>query len=197
MPYQFKYNINNQTHFTGYLQHQRCTHINPNTNIRCKRNTIIGLGLCWQHLKSDDHLRIKNSTIPNAGKGLFATNSSNDDRIIFKPNDTISKYNGQMINQNTLYNRYGEHTGVYAYRINSNLYEDGALHRGVGNLPNHKERGYNAKLITSWERTPANKFVKVKAVKNIKNNQEIFVDYGDNYHFNEPGISYSTKYKRN
>ena len=37
---------------------------------RCTRNTCIGTGVCFQHLRSMYHLRVGDS--PIAGKGLFA-----------------------------------------------------------------------------------------------------------------------------
>lgn len=37
----------------------------------------------------------------------------------------------------------------------------------------------------------------IKALKNIRNGQELLVDYGNNYDMNEEGVSYETKYIRN
>ena len=37
---------------------------------------------------------------------------------------------------------------------------------------------------------------KVRATKNIRNNKEIFVNYGKDYKMSEQGVTYSTRYKK-
>jgi len=38
---------------------------------RCNRRVIMGFEYCFQHLKSERHLTIRNGNIPGAGKGLL------------------------------------------------------------------------------------------------------------------------------
>jgi hypothetical protein len=56
--------------FDGELKSDQCQHhIN---NVQCQKRCQIGLSVCWIHLLSECHLRIKESTIIDAGIGLFA-----------------------------------------------------------------------------------------------------------------------------
>jgi meiotically up-regulated gene 157 (Mug157) protein len=49
----------------------------------------------------------KKSTIPNAGMGLFAYDKTKaDDEIIFRPNDDICNYFGQVITKEILDEQY-------------------------------------------------------------------------------------------
>ena len=78
-------------------------------------------------------------------------------------------------------------------KLSEDNYEDGALHRGVGTLPNHtSSRFTNAKLVAG--RIDGKPSAKVKTTKSIRNSKEIFVNYGKNYIMNEPGINNSIKY---
>src|SRR6478609_1276980 len=52
---------------------------------RCTRRTCVTAGKCWQHTAAEDGLRVKPSTIPGAGKGLFAERD-------FAPNRKIADY---------------------------------------------------------------------------------------------------------
>jgi len=195
MPYEFKFNVNGHTQFSGPLKSSTCIHTNPITDVRCKRKVYIGLPYCWQHLAKDKQLKIKPSGLANAGKGLFAFDGKRDDKIIFKPKQIIANYDGEHINKNTLIQRYSNKTAPYGIKLSDDNYEDGALHRGVGTLPNHtSSRFTNAKLVAG--RIDGKPSAKVKAIKNIRNNKEIFVNYGKDYKMNEPGITYSTNYKR-
>jgi hypothetical protein len=75
-------------------------------------------------LKSDRHLRIKPSTIHNAGKGLFAEDSTQaPNAIIFRRDDDIIEYIGESIDRAELNRRY-HHTASYALQVrgdNNNL----------------------------------------------------------------------------
>ena len=56
---------------------------------QCKSRTKVG-AYCWQHLVKMEGLRIKKSTIPQAGRGLFTA------RRAFKKNETVTKYTGDI-----------------------------------------------------------------------------------------------------
>jgi uncharacterized protein len=51
-----------------------CVQCNAETKSkrRCTRTTCLIEGQCWQHSAASTGLRVKNSRIPGAGKGLFA-----------------------------------------------------------------------------------------------------------------------------
>ena len=195
MPYQFTFNVHGNNQFSGMLKGERCIHENPRTHVRCKRTVYIGLPYCWQHMQSDEQLKIKKSTIPHSGKGLFAYNGTKDNKIIFKPKQIIANYDGERIDEATINKRYGDYTAPYGIYISKNIYEDGALQRGIGTTPNHSNsKQTNAKLYAG--KIDGKKAIKVKATKNIRNNNEIFVGYGKEYRLQEEGIRYKTIAKK-
>ena len=172
------------------LESNRCTGT-VKSGAQCKRNVIIGQKTCHLHRVNK---KVQQSTVPAAGKGLFAyRKNAPANAIIFKNKDHITDYNGEVINTAELLRRYGDYTGEYAIQIDRNTYEDGARTRGLGTLVNHSgnKKKVNAKF--SVKRT---KRIALVATKNIRNNTEIFINYGDEYQFNEPGTCNSTNRKK-
>ena len=98
MPYQFQFYINNQIAFQCQLDSQQCIGHNQNGS-QCRRKIILGTPYCFQHLEKIKHLQIKTSTIPNAGKGLFAydKNARRQNQVVFHQNTTIIDYGGEYI----------------------------------------------------------------------------------------------------
>lgn len=192
MPKKFIFKINNEPQFEGKLYTGRCMAI-TRAGTRCKRHCIIGYEYCYTHLETEKDLKIKDSTIPQADKGLFAYNRrSGNNEILFGPNDPIIPYNGETINRNTLDDRYLEYTAPYAIDVSSGQYIDSALKRGVGSLANTNPSRRNARISVDKR----NKTASLKAIKNIRNNQEIFVSYGREYRLHEPNTSFTTKNTR-
>jgi hypothetical protein len=173
------------------LSNFRCAGLNKN-GVQCGRNVIIGLPLCFQHTASVYHLKIKKSTIPNAGMGLFAfdkTKEPND--IVFKANQKICPYFGEVVTKEILDERYDIHTAPYGIVVsaNQNKYEDGAIQRGIGSLLNHKVRSQtNCKFTNNY------RHITISATKNIRNGQELFINYGRDYQFGQ--VQYSTNLKK-
>ena len=98
-------------------------------------------------------------------------------------------YNGDVLTVSQLDKRFGYHTAPYTVRINKGLVEDASCRRSAGSLANHNSKA-NAKLYAYQGR------VYLRAIKNIKNGQEITVDYGNEYDLDEEGVSHTTKYVR-
>ena len=123
------------------------------------------------------HLRIKQSTIPGAGFGLFASDTSQPaDAVTFRPRDLIIDYDGEDIDIYELRRRYEGDTGPYAVeKREGEEYQDGACERSVASNINRASGGLrnNARLAKG-----RNGRIKVYATKNIRNGQEIFVSYG-------------------
>jgi hypothetical protein len=94
MPKKFVFSVNNAQQFEGKLYTGRCSGLTKGGS-RCKRNCIIiGFEYCFLHLKKEQQLKIKDSTIPQADEGLFAIDKSEPaNETIFRAGDTISKYN--------------------------------------------------------------------------------------------------------
>tara|TARA_R110000868_G_scaffold267137_1_gene526405 strand:- start:623 stop:1234 length:612 start_codon:yes stop_codon:yes gene_type:complete len=186
MPYEFIYDIPDGGKFRGPLEQFQCAHTNPISNIRCKRKGYLGYDRCWQHMRSDFHVRIKKSTIPGAGKGLFADCPDAEGGVCFpagKGNNNVGQrivyYDGERIDKKTLEDRYGEGTAPYAIQVNKDLFEDAALRRTVGSFANAPLKGVkpNAKLYSY------NSKAALGSIRKIKDGEEIFADYGREYLF--------------
>ena len=192
----FRFYINKNEHkpyFEGHLQKEQCRYIRPNGE-HCKRMTCIPIPLCTQHLALELHLKIKKSLIPHAGKGVFAYDpSKGENEIIFRPTGPtryICEYDGELINLQTLNQRYGVNTAPYAFKINDNTFIDGALRRGVGTLINHTNwTNANVKFV----RVPNSNRVRILAKSIIRNGKELKISYGNQYVFDEPSTHYSTR----
>ena len=72
--------------------------------------------------------------------------------------------------------RYPNNDAKYALELNKNLVEDGQCRRGTGCLVNHSKNP-NSKFSVD----NINKRASLKALKTIRNDQEIFVNYGRYY----------------
>lgn len=183
MPKKFIYkdNENDEVIFEGLLESRRCEEKGKN-NHRCKKRCIIGVPYCWIHLQYKHHLKIKPSTIPEAGLGLFAWDNKSEGRPIFKKDQKIIDFIGEVITNEEKQERYGEYTAPYGLQTNENTIIDPALLRGVGSLANHKSFSTaNAKFAVNQRTGTAN----LKAMKNIRDGDEIFVSYGNRYRFDE------------
>ena len=193
MPWYFHFRAPNNIHFDEQLISHRCNYILKNKK-RCKRRVVIGLPCCASHLPLKYKLQVRESLIPGANKGVFAydpNKGAND--IIFRRNDDICPYNGEVINANTLKQRYGRATGPYAVELDKGIYEDAAVYRGIGSLINHKvEKLCNSILYLDED---VNRIM-IIAKKNIRNNQELYVNYGSDYKLIEPGVESSTNNKK-
>ena len=201
MPYVFNYennNVGDETEFRRNLVCLRCSHLNPNKNPpRCRRNVCIGLDLCWQHLEQINHIKIRVSTNLDAGKGLFAFQKGGaPNAIIFRENEIICEYIGEHLTDDELTERYGE-DGTAPYATDTGIAGDNidcAVRRGVGALINHAP---NRQVNCKWRTNRNNNRVFIVASKTIRNNQELFLNYGARYVMNPPNERYSTKYRRN
>lgn len=190
------HNIVSGNKFDGELKSDQCQHhIN---NVQCRKMCQIGLSICWIHLLSECHLRIKESTIDNAGMGLFALikNTPNEDaQIVFREGDTICLYNGEILTLNQHLHRYEQESAPYTAELhrqnNIQMYEDASIQRGVGSLINHSVRNFNCRMSIKRNNTIA--FI---ATKNIRNHSEILVNYGRRYRFNVAHTKSATNRKR-
>jgi hypothetical protein len=190
MPTLFEFYIDGNTHWRGILSAERCR-ANTKTHVRCYRQTLFGLGWCYQHLMKLEHLRVKESSINNSGKGVFACDPSKPEgEPVFRGNQLICTYNGEIIDHDELEERYDVKTGPYVVELDRNEYEDGALQRGLGSCINHvTDNRVNAQLVLR-----RNNRVSIIATRIIRNGDEIFVNYGRAYRFgHEEGSDYKTK----
>lgn len=143
---------------------------------RCSRRTCKYSDKCFQHTKIDTGLQIKSSNINGAGQGLFATKD-------FKRNEKITSYGGTQVSLDT----YRNNPSGYGFLITRNLILDASsTQSGWGRYANNCRnqnkqagecRGNNAKIVGNTQRRTAN----IKATKNIKAGEEIFVPYSRGY----------------
>ena len=198
MPYQFKFharnNVGNSADFRCNLQCTQCSAITKE-DTQCSRNTCIGTSMCWQHMMRELKLKIRPSDIPPRPspnfKGLFAWDSKADDNaVIFQRGDRIPIiYVGELISKETASRRYGIFTAPYSMQKNKTTDYDSACLRGIAALINDNDRRrLNAEFYTYRGE------VRLRAIKPIKNRQEIYASYGRDYIMNEEGVRFSTKY---
>ena len=192
----FVFKVDGETRFQCKLKSHRCVETN-NKGQRCRKNSVIGIPVCWIHLLSKKHLRIKNTTsIPQPkGKGLFALDrKKGENDVIFKKGETIFAYEGEYIDKATLDERYGDFTAPYAVMVKKNRYIDSACERGVASLINHanNKKNVNAKFAVTRGKDKKASGIKVVAIKDINNDKEIFLDYGKDYQFDEDNVLFKT-----
>ena len=165
----------------------------------CKRTVVNGLLFCFQHTRSLLHLRIDVSGIVvnnNRMHGLFACDPSkgrND--IVFRKNEEICPYFGEILTKNELNKRYpGDTTAPYALKMSSNRYLDSACFQSIGAKANKAPKGKrnNARFSGSINKP----YARLVATTNIRNGQEIFASYGQSYRFTNSGIKPKPKVKK-
>lgn len=200
MPSQYFHFRSDDRNWNAPLHTQQCEFIRPADHHRCRNRVVIGAPLCWIHRKKEQHVEVRESNIPGAGKGVFATNGTNNHAIVFRTGTALFPYKGQHIDDEEIQRRYAEATAPYGIKLmvaGRELYEDGALERGIGSLPNHANQNHaNIKFYTAYPRSEE-PLIKEKAVKNIRNGDELLVNYGRQYGMNEEGVEYSTNRKKN
>jgi hypothetical protein len=194
MPKYFHFHIDSEEvvhHFDQPLETIQCQYIKENKE-QCKNRVCIGQPYCWIHERIGKHLQIATSKIVNAGLGVFAYNGTDDDEILFKEGDPICPYYGEIINEQELISRYGDKTAPYGIQIKAHqIYEDGALKRGIGTLINHLPVKKNCRFSIAKNNT-----VNIVATKNIRNKQELYISYGRSYKINETNVSTSTNQRK-
>lgn len=193
MPY-FHFHADDVDNFDEKLKSFRCSYIKPNGQ-RCKKSVVMGLPLCFPHSLKTYNVKIQKSLIPNTNmKGLFAFDVSKGvNEIVFNKNDVICPYSSELINLIELNKRYGEYTAPYAVELSKEVYRDGAIERGIGSFINHApQRKVNSRFSVNQR----NKTVNIVATKRIRNNEEIYLNYGRQYMINERGVMTTTNNRK-
>jgi len=200
----------NEYTFDAPLQSQRCK-CKTRDGSQCKRNVIFGLPCCHSHIVNKYRVKVMDSLKKEAGKGIFAWDmSKGDDAIVFRKQEFVCPYAGELINRNDLiarYGEYGKYTAPYAIKMDArNLYEDAALYRGVGGLVNHDRKNANVEFLTVrlpiYDSKRTTKIVGheirtcLYAIKDIMNHSELYADYGKTYRLQEKGVMSSTNNRK-
>lgn len=160
--------------FKCILKQQKCT--------VCSKNVSIGIPLCTTHLSEGLWLKVKASDIKAAGNGLFAWNKElhAQGKPLFKKGDHITDYEGEIITKAEEDRRYGkQNTAPYAFSIGNTKYSiDASCYRCVASLINHDPKRTN--VTASF---PEKGVIEIRAKKNIYHNEELFLNYGKQYKF--------------
>lgn len=132
----------------------------------CKNEAEYGT-LCWIHLALNKGLAIQESTIENAGMGLFTL-------IDRKKNSIITEYTGKLITPDEAKNSNSH----YLLQTTKNWIIDGQDKNeiGYGRWINEYKK---PNVRFSWD--AKNKIAKIRAIKNIKAGEELFLNYGNSY----------------
>jgi hypothetical protein len=154
-----------------------CQATNKTNHLRCKNRTCTTGKFCWIHLQKILKLRVKTSTIPNAGKGLFASTGKNTNGVVFKKNQIIAPYTGREYTKADFETQFpGDQLKPYALLVGRNKYVDAfstqsSVARYANDCKGSRKR-CNAKLTEAGN---------LKAKFNIKEGQEILASYGSDY----------------
>ena len=163
----------------------RCEFIRSN-GARCKNRTCFGSPLCWIHNLKTYHVKSQTSTIPAAGRGLFA-------RKDFGKGEWICPMLGENISTACARKRYfGYVTAPYTEEYENGRSIDCACSRGIGSLANalfHVEGKMKGKLkgrtahnaytiVRPRDKRGRPRQIWLRADKKIKNGDEIFLWYG-------------------
>jgi hypothetical protein len=154
--------------------------------------------MCWQHTRTQQHLQVKNSTIPHAGQGLFAWGPTraarNNHDIVFPTNTFIAPIQGRPTSAAQLDARYGDHTAPYGASSSvartGQPFVDGIGERYVGQYANTRlghamadgrRRSVQAGTNASFSSFRKDGHMWIKASKPIRSGQEILAYYGRDY----------------
>ena len=205
--YTFRTGADKKLKFGCQLKSARCLFSRVNGDQRCRQRTVMGFGYCHRHLAKEFGVQIKTSTVPNAGKGLFAVRRFRVGDYILRdydvrlpphcsergdPNEPCAiPYWGEELDGNEMNRRYGAHTGNYAVskgvdRTKRSI--DAACVRSFASFINHRSENPNVLFIT-WEEygNPV-----VVAARDIEPGEELFIHYGTEYDLHSPDAHYKT-----
>lgn len=120
-----------------------------------------------KELKETD-FSIRNSSIPGIGLGLYAISA-------IKVGDTIGKYEGMHLTDEQANGEPYVHSR-YLVWVCKDCYIDGSRGGNYTRFVNHSKTP-NCELATSsrW------KSARIRAIKDIQAEEELFFDYGDEY----------------
>lgn len=167
--------------FNCHLQCGQCT-ANSKGGQRCKNRVCFGFPTCWIHTKRDLGLRLKPSTIPGAGRGLFTT------RLIQK-DSWICPYNGEIITKPCGELRYpGDDVAPYAVSSRGGTeIADSACQRSIASMANALFKADGTTYAMSRhncalsDNPDDNDRVWLASTKNIQAGSELFCWYGNEY----------------
>ena len=140
---------------------------------QCRQLTRNG-AYCWTHLAKAEHLRVKVSSIPGAGKGVFATTH-------ISPGEIIGLYTGDMVRGDFSRRDDPNTGGVYYLQLNSRLCIDAARTDTHVSRFINDPRGSGLRPNCRFVHDGRTSTVRVKATRHIQPGQELLLSYGRTY----------------
>lgn len=153
----------------------RCTGHNRNGQ-RCKRRTARTTE-CFQHLQQDMGLRVKQSTIPHGGLGLFTTIPRHYSRRSHR-GDFIAPYDGRQVITDDP--NFGIDNN-YVLTTSLNHHIDGSSTSGIGRWANDIGHGGHGRNNAKLKPVRGTNTATIRASKNIAAGSEIGASYGRGY----------------
>jgi hypothetical protein len=181
----------------------RCVAYRAGNRERCKLKTCYG-NYCHVHLRKPYYekknsvdktiigLRIKDSTIAAAGRGLFATRD-------MEKGENIMQFDFEKLNGADMRARYDyddtEGTAPYGFKISGmqDTYGDAACLRNPPSFANDPKNKKKVNAIFKPYDVRGRTQVWLQTRKTIKAGAEIFVDYGADYWKKMDNITYDLK----
>ena len=167
-----------RTDGTIVMPSQRCT-ANTNAGRQCGQRTAMG-HVCWAHLRRDFGLRVQKSTIPGAGRGLFAYARDG------LPQDFNIPYTGDLI-ELTPQQAGGPYVlqlrktaGIDAARTNCSVARWVNDPRG-GVDANGRPLKENCKFVIHTQRDSSQRVGAVRTLRPVERGEELLVKYGQDY----------------
>ena len=151
---------------------QRCTAMTRKGQGRqCRQLTRVGC-LCWNHLARNAGLRVKRSTVPGAGRGLFAERD-------FEAAADLGVYSGLEVSGPEALR--GDRGGAYALEVKRGLLIDAApTNAAVARFANDP-RGTGRRANAAFKRNTRTGEVHLRATRKIRRGEEVLVSYGAAY----------------
>jgi len=151
---------------------QQCEAITKRRGLnRLCKHTTSKSRFCWQHLKALEGFRIKKSTIPNAGLGLFY-----EGKKPIKKDSVVTEYTGKRVV--TADPNYGN---PYVLEVKKHTFIDASKTNepGLGRWENDPRN--KRKANTRFSYSTRTKKATMKATKEIKTGTELLVPYSAEY----------------
>lgn len=149
---------------------QRCT-ADTRAGAQCGKKTCNG-EYCWNHLQSLMQLRIKQSTVPGAGKGLYAARD-------FAAGEEVTRYTGDLAIGRAAQGFFGG--SKYVFGLNSNIAIDAARRNSAPGRMVNDSRGTGRPPNLTWVVDNARRRVRMITTRPVKKGEEFLIPYGASY----------------
>lgn len=145
----------------------RCRHRTA-AGTRCRRQTSIGAGHCYQHMRRDLRLVVRPCEY---GKGVFAFGKG----VVHRDEAIVAGYESRYVNMSQIDKEYGNFVAPYAVAFYpGDVGQDGATLRGIGSMINHSDFP-NCRLSVDETVTPP--VCNVVATCDIEGGSELTIHY--------------------